>query len=511
LTFDLLCDPCIRVRLPTGERTALTLPGVFGRLAVDDVVSFDGLRVHQRTAWHAFLVQVAAMTLGGRGPAAIPADEGWWAAALLALGGGAPTAWTLVEGDLARPAFLQPPVPEGSVEGFDDIDTPDGLDVLVTSKNHEGKVDRMRYPSPDHWVYALVALQTTQGFSGKMNYGIARMNSGFGSRALVGVTPGTGWGPRFRRDVRVAIDARPDLCRTYGFVEQGGIRLAWILPWDGTPTSALSLAACDPLCVEVCRRVRLLASGTVLYARTRSTESARIACVKGVPNPADPWMPVRIEDGSPLTLSEQGFTYAKTQDLLFGGDYRRSAAQEVRTDDGPSPRWSATALVRGQGKTGGLHSREILIPPAARRQLASVDGVQTLGRLAKAQVDRASLVRRKVLRPPLLVLLQSAPKALNFQDDRTERWLDQYESSVNASFFSTLWERSDKVADDVVWDRRLLDAAGTALKAAIEDCPIPSVHRYRAIATAETLFSRLARKHLDERAFKFSEGGTDVR
>ena len=41
----------------------MTLPQVYGALVADQIVHYPALRPHQVFAWHAFLVQVAAMGL----------------------------------------------------------------------------------------------------------------------------------------------------------------------------------------------------------------------------------------------------------------------------------------------------------------------------------------------------------------------------------------------------------------------------------------------------------------
>ena len=83
---------------------------------------------------------------------------------------------------------MQAPVP--SDEFFEEtfnrkgniINTPDALDILPTAKNHDVKSSRVASPDFDEWIFALISLQTMAGFYGRGNYGIARMNSGHGSR-----------------------------------------------------------------------------------------------------------------------------------------------------------------------------------------------------------------------------------------------------------------------------------------------------------------------------------------
>ena len=88
--------------------------------------------------------------------------------------------WRLVVPDIARPAFMQPPAtsPELEKDFKNEVATPDALDMLVTSKNHDLKAAVAGEARTDDWVFALVTLQTMEGFGGRYNYGISRMPSG---------------------------------------------------------------------------------------------------------------------------------------------------------------------------------------------------------------------------------------------------------------------------------------------------------------------------------------------
>ncbi len=83
---------------------------------------------------------------------------------------------------------MQPQVPEGSLANFRNAAAePDAIDVLITSRNHDLKAARCANSEPEHWLFALVSLQTMQGFPGAGKYGISRMNGGFASRPAVGL------------------------------------------------------------------------------------------------------------------------------------------------------------------------------------------------------------------------------------------------------------------------------------------------------------------------------------
>ena len=70
--------------------------------------------------------------------------------------------WSLIT-DASRPAILQSPVPGGDVSSFKPIETPDALDMLVTSKNHDIKTGLMKNAAPEDWLFAFLSFQTQEG------------------------------------------------------------------------------------------------------------------------------------------------------------------------------------------------------------------------------------------------------------------------------------------------------------------------------------------------------------
>ena len=91
-----------------------------------------------------FLTQLAAIALhrAGRSDPRLPEEE--WRRLLLALTEGQHEPWSLVVDDLSMPAFFQPPVPENSLADWTAHDSPDDIDVLVTSKKHDVKAELIR-------------------------------------------------------------------------------------------------------------------------------------------------------------------------------------------------------------------------------------------------------------------------------------------------------------------------------------------------------------------------------
>lgn len=499
---NLLNEPVLSVR--SDNTQALNLPATLAALGHTDV-SFPALRVHQQHAWHAFLVQLAAIALH-RADLAEPAqDEDTWRDLLLALTDDNEAPWTLVVPELSKPAFLQPPVPEKTLKGYKDtFVSPEQLDVPVTSKNHDLKGCLMRAPTPELWIFGLVSLQTTQGFSGRQSYGIARMNGGYGSRPCVTLAPGDGLddGARFRRDVGVLLDKRSALLQTHRhFAHKGGAALLWLLPWDGS--DSLPLSTCDPYFIEICRRVRLVADGDRMLARYVSTKAPRLAAKELNGVTGDPWTPINLGKEASLSVSLRGFDYDLSQQLALSNEWRRGLTQDPTPSERGQPMtWLATAMARGQGKTDKLHRRLLPIPKRAWSLFVDDDQRQRLAELAKERVEDAATLRRKVLHPALCALFQAGPAKLDLRDDRPQRFNDRFTDQVDEHFFEELWTDANPEleAHEVRkrWRQTLKNLGEHVLEHAITYAPIPQARQYRAVAAAEGMYRGALRKNFPE-------------
>ena len=214
-----------------------------------------------------------------------------------------------------RPALLQAPVPEGVITQWeDDTPTPDALDLLVTSKNHDLKQQRMSAARPVDWLFSLVSLQTAGPYPGRGNFGVIRMNGGSSSRPGLGIAPPGGPGQRWARDVEIAIAERPAIVDLGGYRSNGGIGLLWLQPWDGK--SAYSLSALDPFFIEICRRVRVVECDGLIRARRKASAGPRIAkdeakARKG--NTGDLWTPVSHKKESLWVSPSTGSTIGAPQ------------------------------------------------------------------------------------------------------------------------------------------------------------------------------------------------------
>lgn len=228
--LNLLVDPLVPTHSCDGAAEALSLPDVYEAMGADRVSSFPSVRPHQRHAWHAFLAQLGAMAVHRARLDAPPASAADWRTVLRGLTPDFPhdEPWSLVVEDPAQPAFLQCPSPTGLADYRRRVSTPDDLDILVTSKNHDVKRSIAAASTPADWVFALVSIQTAGPFLGAGNYGIARMNGGFSSRPCLGLAPPDGGpGAHLYRDLNAMLAHRPALLRSYPryFRDDGGREL----------------------------------------------------------------------------------------------------------------------------------------------------------------------------------------------------------------------------------------------------------------------------------------------
>lgn len=500
MKFSLLDDSLIRVRLLNKKIREVSLPEIYPMLIGDKILGFEALQPHQHQPWFSFLVQLGAMTVARETNGTIPDQTDEWKKALLRLAGNSEAAWHLVVKDVSKPAFLQSPVPEGSLEnaGYkSDISTPDELDMLVTSKNHDLKGSRVRNPNPEHWLFALLTLQTMEGFLGRGNYGIVRMNGGFGNRPFVGFAPGFSWGSRVTRDLRVLLRNRHRLTEYY---KEDGHALLWNLPWDGKRTSALSLEDCDPFFLEICRRIRFRTNkdNKIICQRT-NTEAARIFAVEDLKGrTGDPWTPIEKKGVKALTLGGAGFSYNILQQVLLGEEFSEPISMEIQENEKESMLLITQALIRGQGKTDGLHLRLVPIPSNVYRLFSSTSEKQKLAERSKARVDKAQKMQLKVLGPSISLLLSSGDsKKIDYE--KIAPWTERFSRAIDNLFFDSLWEsvQKNQLESHKEWDNILFREAEKLLKEAERSTPLSNIRRWKAISQARGRFYGSARRHFD--------------
>jgi CRISPR system Cascade subunit CasA len=495
LRFQLLDEALIRWRRhPDGALQHSSLPELFAAMVRDEVRDFPALRVHQRHPWHAFLCQLAAIVLHAAERNTLYESAGEWRAALLSLTPEHPdgAAWCLVTPP-DRPALLQAPVPGGSLAGWQaPMRTPDSLDMLLTSKNHDLKAERAWGGTSDDWLFALLSLQTQEGFLGAGNYGISRMNGGFASRPGVGAQPVGRWGLVWQRDTLVLLGAREHTAEQHSFDGDTGHGLLWLLPWDGT--ASLDPTRLAPHYIEVCRRVRLTADDQGgLSARSTGTKAPRIAAkaMNGVTG--DAWTPVDVAAGKALTITGEGFHYKLAAELLSGDKYRPAPAQQISSGSVAQPWvWVARGLARGQGKTEGFHHRRVPLSPRVRSLLAS-NQQALLTSIARERIDAIGSVR-KLLWQALLMLFNNGSTGQDASDpvkDKAGRFSKTFEREEDARFFADLTAEIEADHAPTVrldWLIGMVERAEAHLLLAFDAGPRSAMRRYRARSTALSRF-----------------------
>lgn len=482
-------------RTDSGARVAATLPELFVAMARDEVRDFPALRPHQRHPWHAFLVQLAAIALNCAGRTDPFATVAEWREALLGLTpddtDGA--AWCLVS-PLGKPGFMQAPEPTGSIEDWQPVATADELDMLITSKNHDLKASRIKHGNPEDWVFALVSLQTQDGYPGRSNFGIARMNSGSGSRCGVGLSPAGHWGRRWLRDISSLQAARSSVVETYEYSAIGGVCLVWLVPWTGR--DSIQFQRLDPWFIEICRRVRFTNLGS-LTALTKGSEVRRIGVDKELKGrTGDPWMPIDLTENKALTITEGGFGYKLVCELMFDSKYQKPAAQAWSSGDADMRfSWIARGVARGQSKTGGFHERVVPISRKVQRALM----LRETDELARIATDRVAAVAevKEMLRSALRVLFSNTSpadgsKGNEFNDTvkgRATQFAQPFEELCDSHFFAEFNEEvesDDRSAARMRWLLDLADRAEGVLRTAFVAGPRNGQLRYRAQAAALT-------------------------
>lgn len=504
--MNLLTDRLIRTRLDDGEVEIQSLPEVYETMALDRVAAFPALRPHQRHAWHAFLAQLATIAMHRSDTSVPPQTSAEWQTLLRNL---TPEyaddePWCLIVEDPTRPAFMQCPAPNGLGDYRGRVTTPDDLDVLVTSKNHDVKRTIAHGGAPEDWIFALIDLQTMAGFLGAGNYGIARMNGGFSARPCLGLVPSKGLvGAHLFHDVQRMIAGRDQLLEEYSnyYAPTGGLALLWIEPWNGTEQA--DLRTLDPYFIEICRRVRLRSESDQLVAWTASSKRARINAKAAKGNLGDFWTPVENKDSKALSLSSVGFPYKRLVELLFKNEaYKKPPSMQVEGLANDKWQLVARGIAGGQGKTDGYHERTDIAFANKTALVFRTAESNRLAEIAQKQIEEISEVTN-ALRFGIAVAASGGKESSNLtKSDRAHAtpFVRRLEAVADTHFFAVLEDRF--LAEDdtatarhrAVFAGRLINAGRKLLDEAIDSVPCASIHRHRARARATSAFEGRLRR-----------------
>lgn len=513
-TYNLLSQPLLNAA-PCG---ALPLSGILAALARDEVECFPALRPHQVPAWHMFVVQLAALTLHGSGTQVIPEDEEAWASALrgLTLDFKEDEPWHLVVDDWTKPAFLQPPVPEGTKLG-NAVPSADALDLLITSRNHDLKQAIARNAQPEDWVFALVSLQTGEGYGGAGNHGVARMNGGSSSRPMLTLAPlppqtMNAMTPRpgawFRRDVAMLLENRQSELERHehlGYRETGGLGLTWVAPWP--EGEQLQLESLDIWFIEICRRIRLQGSSDSLSGRKGTSKASRINAkhLKGALG--DPFAPIHKTENKSFTLAGRDFDYRTLTELVLSGDWTTPLLARPASFEQESETLAlvAQALARGNSKTEGFKSRILPIGGKISRALGSKrEDLHALAQAQMAAIDAIGKAIGHALATAAAGGARDKIKKDHYVYGREAR--SHFARAADNLFFPHLWDRFNArqrgetalKAEEVRFARALFNEAKPLFEAALPAIPCARIFRPRAEARARRDFIGMVRHRFPE-------------
>ncbi len=508
---NILTERLIRVDLSDGSRVDASLPEVYAALMADRVEAFPALRPHQRHSWHAFLVQLGAMAVREAGLAKLPDNADEWRRIIRGLTPEWPDdePWQLVVDDITEPAFMQPPA--SSVERAADfkntVETPDELDMLVTSKNHDVKQAVASQVNVDDWVYALVTLQTMEGYGGRYNYGISRMPSGYGNRPAFSLAPSVRPGLHVQHDLVALLGHRQAMLDEYP-LSDSGLRLLWVIPWDGGKAQSRVLTDMDPYYIEVCRRIRLrVAAGRIVAARA-SSDAKRMVDVKGMTG--DPWAPAGTNPNPrgtpPAFLGPRKFGYERVVDGMFSENWKRPLLfrpETSGTGGDEEMQLVARGMVRGEGGTEGYHERIVPLRHRTLRVFGRPGDPKQLEDIARERIQQVGTVKN-ILRHAVATFAAKGNSDFGAHrngkpspNDLAQPQANRLDEIVDGKFFDDLQdefeaEESERDAIRKRWlmngDDGVIDEARKIMNAAQNSLPCPSVQRFRARVNADRVF-----------------------
>lgn len=497
-----------------GEPERASLAGILARLlAGPDIWGFPNLTAEQRSYWWRFLVRCAAKALhalelsaeaAARRELAVLTEE---VTRVLREAAGGSDAWLLYQLDPALPGFLQPPTPDsaGPEAGYA-RNTASILTTVVGSKNHERKYDAARSLTSEQTVYALVEYQTGAVFGGRGNYGSQLMGSaaGMGSGTpFMGARLGTrGLSQTFRHDVTVMLRERRKVAEENGL--RGSVWALWAEPWDGE--AQLPAQRLDPMFVPLARLVRLgpPTDGRVDTVWFRPSNAARVKDHSEGGVLGDTFAPLVRKGDAWKVRGTMGWGYHYTEVARILGLERKAEARasasvralrDAGIDDGVEVRIVFEGTAFEQGKTGGFHRREVLIPNSYREDMDDLDPARLAHERMLAKVKEAEAALRAAAR----VLLAGDPRPRRGDDDKVAAMVDALDARVDAIYLDALLtaaarERGGDTGYAREWAERL---SGLALEVFFETrdaLPTAGARRFERHVHAEARLRARLRK-----------------
>jgi len=504
---NVLRDRLITIE-PGGIDRPISLVELLARLLAgeNDVLSFPRLAPVQRSYWYRFIVRCAAKALHSLGLGTREAGElevNDLAARIersLAEAAGGEEAWLLYQSDPTRPAFLQPPTPDGAAP--DDTYTRNSMSILssaIGSKNHERKYDVDRELDPELAIYALIEYQTGVIFGGRGNYGSQLMGSAAGAGSgtpFMGVRIGSGYRDTFRHDVSVFLSRWGEI-RSHLRIE-GNIWALWTVPWDGK--SQLPASHLDPAFIPFARLVRLgepMPDGRFDTVWFRASDCARVADHSDGGLFGDIFTPLVPHPKHPggrkvRGTLRNGYNYEEVVRLLFGFDAMPSASVLALSD----PRYPIPSRVRvvfegtafEQGKTCGFFYREVLFP--SQNAIAFLANPEPVAAVHKVML-RMAKEAKSAIRGATRILLAGSPKPRDGDGNKVEKPAQQLEHAIDQVYIPTLLKAAEQYAKGDMkyvedWGRTLTEITRSTFRDIMRGIPTSGARRYEREIYATT-------------------------
>ncbi|MGH7664306.1 MAG: hypothetical protein ACRENI_08455 [Gemmatimonadaceae bacterium] len=457
----------------------LSLPALLTRLLNGpEVEGFPNLAAEQRSHVWRFLVRCAARALRSL---KLPVDDATHpfrdTDIRNALLQSAPeTAWRLYQPEPGKPGFLQPPTPSGANPWDDsyDRDSMSVLTSLIGSKSHERKADVAREATPEQAVYALIDYQGGAIYGGRGHYGSQLLGSvsGAGSGTpFMGARLGASNVLTFRHDVKVVLDRWDDTAKKL----RGKVWAIWAEPWDGQ--QSLSASLLDPAFIPLARLVRLGEPSNGLFDTVwfRASKVARVTELMGG-NLGDPYTPlVPVRDSREYAKKvrgtlRKGYDYTEVVALLFGeGSEASPSVEALSAVTGHFPQM-LTVLFEGmayeQGKTGGFHRREIVLPARyGRRRSEDIDQL----RAAHGEMLQCVKEAKSALRGAFRIYLTGSPKPRESDASPVEAGLELLDADIDAVYLLRLFDAAKRRSEnDNTWDTQWRTELSTLARESFE-------------------------------------------
>jgi hypothetical protein len=476
---DLLNEGVFTIKeTPLADARQVSLPGLFAALDQYPDLVLARMRPHQEFALLSFLVYLSA-ACGGT----LHRDEAKYRHSLLALTHGIKEAWCLYVKDTDRPAFFQSPgiprpwgknVKQGpTIDHGTELYSPNDLDVFFTKDNFGPYKHADLGWDAESWTMALIS-QRMQAIPAASNGTSVRGDHG---RVCVAFIDSIGFGSRYRRFVKIAIDEEPNLRTAGGF--KGSEVALWVKPFV-TGRETFKPKDLSPHFLDDPAKLRFFIKAGKFSVRRFTFEPMKVdgeVTKKGRPKTEtkfdrvvglsagawDIFSAVQIRKPGSKNFKRKLYTasianrqaslfqsdtrgpfdYVANYNLLFSGDYHLPAAYTADLDQDSQSGYvllQGIAVDSGKAFTFGFRERLIEVD---RGRLAQWRGKE-VGAFAGTHV-RIAKRGHDILKEALVTLLKTRSRL----DKRALKtplvvaYLTEYHNAIDARFFDALLARVD--------------------------------------------------------------------